>query len=191
MLRITQLEGLEALLLELPGLVRQQEQRSPTFANGVLAWLGRLEEGFNSNRLHHAGLVATLRSALIEAARGLIPPEVQFRGRPTRTRVLTAVATRCLRQATELASPLLQENRARLEEAERVCRQLVAAAVARDLVPGRAANQSNTEFLCGIRQQLATAADLATAAVHVEGLVGTHDMLILIDRALVMQRAPD
>jgi hypothetical protein len=186
MLRITQLEHIESLLLELPALVQQQEQRNPEFAGRVQAWLARLEEGFSMNRLHQAGLIATLRSALLAAERGQVPSDVQFRGRPTRSRVLGAVAARCLRQAAELASTLLQENRARLEEAERVCRQLVAAAVARGLVAARTLAQGNTEFLRGVRQAIGMTAELSAAAVHVEGLVGPHDMLILIDRALSM-----
>nr|WP_298687529.1 hypothetical protein [uncultured Dongia sp.] len=184
MLRLMHAEGIADLLLELPGLIGQQERRSTDFVRNAVAWLTALEDLFTASRLHQAGSIAILRSGLLSAEHGHVPEGLQFRGRPTRTRVLTALAAQALKQAADTASELLSENRARLAEAERVAQQIVAAGLSRGVIMGRGEEASNTEFLRALRRGLSTSADLEPAAVHLEGLVGPYDALILFDRAL-------
>jgi hypothetical protein len=183
-LRLVNLEELEGLLLQLPEIVRQQEQRSYEFAQQVRTWLSALETALTSNRSHLAGNVAAIRSALIAAEHGQVPTDLKFRGRATRTRVHSTVASQCLQQAAALATGFVGEHRQRFSEAERVARQLVAAAVARGLVSAVPAERDNTQYLKYIRKALASQGDLEAAAVHVEGLVGPHDLFVLLDRAL-------
>ena len=45
---------------------------------------------------------------------------------------------------------------------------------------------SNTQYLRILRRSLVTSGDLESAMVHLEGLVGPHDALILFDRALAL-----
>ena len=125
-----------------------------------------------------------LRSGLVAAEQGQLPAGLQFRGHPTRSRVLHAVALQALQRAADTASTLIAENQPRLAEAERVAQQIVAAALSRGLITGRAEGVSNTQYLRMLRRNLVTGVDLESAVVHLEGLVGPYDALILIDRAL-------
>lgn len=184
MLRIMHIEDIADLLLMLPDLVQQQERRSTDFAQNAGAWLNSLEKVFAASRLYQAGTIATLRSALVAAERGHVPAGLEFRGRPSRSRVLDAVALHALQRAAEVASSLIAENQVRLAEAERVAQQTVAAALSRGLISAREDGMSNTDYLRMLRRSLATSVDLESAVVHLEGLVGPHDALILLDRAL-------
>lgn len=184
MLRIMQAEEIAGLLLQLPDLVQQQQGRSTDFAPQARAWLNSLEEVFAASRLYQTGSIAMLRSGLVAAEQGQVPAGLQFRGRPTRSRVLNAVASEALQRATNVASTLIAENQPRLAEAERVAQQIVTATVSRGLTTDRAEGVSNTEYLRMLRRKLITSPDLENAVVHLEGLVGPHDALILIDRAL-------
>jgi hypothetical protein len=189
MLRITHVEEIEALLLLLPNLVRQQEHGSGTFAREAAEWLVLLENAFGANRLYQAGHVAMLRSDLAIAKTGQVPNDFEFRGLPSRSRVLNAVASRALQRAADLAGALVAENRPRLVEGERVAHQITAVALSRglNLPPNPCA--SNTESLRAFRRNLGTSADLENAAAHLEGLVGPHDTLVLLDRAMSSHRA--
>lgn len=190
MLHIVHLEEIEALLLDSLALVEHQDQRSPEFSPRVRDWLTRLETVLMANRLYQAGSVAAIRSSLIAAEHGHVPGELKFRGRPTRSRVLSVVASQCMQQAVSLANALVAEHRARISEAERITRQIVTTAAARGLLSYDAAEQGTTQYLRSVRQILATSSDLETAASHVEGLVGPHDLLVLLDRALTAQLNP-
>jgi hypothetical protein len=184
MLRIMHVKEIEDLLLLLPGLVQQQERRSSDFAPSALAWLNSLEKVLTANRLYQAGTIATMRSALVAAEHGQAPTEIEFRGRPNRLRTLRAMASQALQRAAEVASTLVAENRPRLEEAERIAQQIIAAALSRELITARGHEMSSTEYLRILRRSLAMTADLERAVVHLEGLVGPHDTLILFHRAL-------
>ena len=184
MLRIMQVEEIAGLLLLLPNLVEQQQRRSTDFAPQARAWLNSLEEVFAASRLYQTGSIAMLRSGLIAAEQGQVPTGLQFRGRPTRSRVLNAAASEALQRAVNVASTLIAENQPRLAEAERVAHQIVTAAVSRGLTTGRAEGVSNTEYLRMLWRKLMTSPDLENGVVHLEGLVGPYDALILIDRAL-------
>ena len=184
MLRIVHIEEIEGLLLLLPTLVQQQERRSTDFAPNACAWLNSLEKVFAANRLYQAGYIATLRSGLVAVEQGQVPAGLEFRGRPTRSRVLNAVASQALQRAAEVASTLIAENQPRLTEAERIAHQIVSAALSRGLITAREEGVSNTEYLRMLRHSLGTSSDLENAFVHLEGLVGPHDAFILFDRAL-------
>src|SRR3989442_310387 len=181
MLRIMQVEEFADLLLLLPDLVQQQERRSTDFAPNAVAWLNSLEKVFAASRLYQAGSIAMLRSGLVAAEHGQVSAGLQFRGRPSRSRILNAVASQALQRAADMASTLIAENRPRLAEAERVAQQIVAAALSRGLITGRAEGVSNTQYLRTLRRNLVTSVDLESAVVHLEGLVGPYDALILFD----------
>jgi len=185
MLRIVNIEEIENLLLQLPALFKQREQLSANFSLDVGIWLNLLEKVFTNNRLYQAGYLASLHSGLIAAEQGEIPTGLEFRGRPTRLRVLSAVAAQSLQHAVEVASTLIAENKPRLAEAERIAQQLVAVAFARGMIEERDHTMNNTQYLLNIKKNLATNADLEGAVTHLEGLVGPYDALILLDRAMM------
>ena len=94
--------------------------------------MARLEQALSANRLYQAGLVAALRSGITGAEQGQLAPELRFRGPPTRRRAVTAMASRALQGAAEIASTIMAENGApRFGDAERVANQIVATARSR------------------------------------------------------------
>jgi hypothetical protein len=187
-LRIVHVEEIESLLLALPALVREQEEHASFFPENVLAWLMTLEKAFENNKLYQAAQVAMLRSTLVSARQGQVPAGIEFKGLPSRTKVQRAVAAQALQKASELASVIVAENRKRIAEGEAIAQQLIAVALSRGLVEHRDPVTSNTEYLSNLRDRLISA-DLANAVLHLEGLVGPNDILILLDRALALRRA--
>jgi hypothetical protein len=184
MLRIVHVEEIAAHLLRVPALVREQASRSFSFADNVAAWLVSLETVLSANQLYQAGRIATLRSGLVAAQHGQIPAGIEFRGLPSRLKVLNAVASQALQAGSEIAAAVVAEHRPRILEGERVAQQIIAAALSRGVVMPRPAGGSNTHYLRELRRNLAASADLEAGTVHLEGLVGPHDTLVLLDRAL-------
>lgn len=184
MLRIMHIEEIAGRLLLLPELVQQQERRSADFARNVGQWLNSLETTFAANRLHEAGIIAVLRSGLVAVEQGHMPAGLEVRGRPSRLRILNAAASQALQRAAEVASNLIAQNQPRVAEGEHVAQQIVAVSTSRGIIPARERTENNTEYLRMIRRSLAAHSDLESAAVHLDGLVGPHDALVLIDRAL-------
>ena len=183
MLRLLQVEEIERLLLELPALVGLQERRSTDFAPRAASWLGSLEEVLSANRLYQAGLVAGIRSNLTLADQGQISGDFQYRGRPTRTRVMASAASEALQRSAEIVAGVLGDNRARIGDAERVAQQVIAALRSHGLPP-RPEGMANETYLRTLRASLSQNADLETVLVHLEGLVGSQDALVLLDRAI-------
>ncbi len=118
MLRIVHIEEIEGLLLLLPDLVEQQKRRSPDFPRNADRWLSSLEQTFTSNRMYQVGVIAGLRSGLQAAVQGQVPAGIDFRGRPTRSKVASAVASQALGRAAETASSVIEQHRPRLAEAD-------------------------------------------------------------------------
>ena len=184
MLRIINVEEIEDLLLLLTDLVHQQERGFSDFITNVDDWLSSLERVFEANRLYQAGNIAMLRSTIIAVKQGQVPGGIEIRGRKSRSRILKAVASDAMQRASEVASYVIEENRPRIEEAIRVAQQIIASALSRGLMIQRVTGLDNTEYLKMVRRSFDQAPDLENAAVHLEGLVGPQDALVLLDRAL-------
>lgn len=134
MLKVVQLEEIETLLLQLPNFVREQLQRDVEFPSHVDQWLVALEASLSASRLHQAANIAALRSELVAVELGHMPAEIRVRGRPTRSKLLSAMASGCLKRATDVVTPLAAENRARFSEAERILSQVIVAALSSGLI---------------------------------------------------------
>jgi hypothetical protein len=186
MLRITQVEEIERMLFYLPALVKQQEERASDFADNVAMWLRQLENVFVENRQYQTASIAMLRSELVAASHGELPAGIAFKGMPSRSRVKAAVAAQALRRASEIASGIVNENRKRFTDAEAVAQQLIVIAIPRGLVIPPDPDMTNTEYLLQLRNRLMHA-DLENAVLHLEGLVGPNDALVLLDRALALR----
>ena len=185
MLRIVNLEEIERLLLEVPALIDRLETRSPSFTDDVRNWLKSAEQALQNNRIAVASTVASLRGQLTSVKDGFVPPEVEILGRPTRRKILTAVSTSALRQASEAVLDITQPDRLRIAEAERICRQIVAHAKVRNLIPeGAPSNVELAEYLRGVWHQLKSDPDLSQLTTHLVGLLGSHDVLIVLDRTI-------
>jgi hypothetical protein len=184
-LRIVNLEEIQGMLLRIPALVDLQERRAPNFAQDVKQWLSELEKVLDNNRMPVAGNVAALRGLLISTERGVIPAEVELHGRATKRKIQEATAAYVLRQTGDLLSGVIHKDYERVVEAERLIRQLVALAKARGLIQKFPPAKDNfTDILKATWRTLSTDPDLSPGAANVEGLIGPHDTLIVLDRII-------
>lgn len=187
MLSIVQLEEIEAVLLRLPNLVGEQAGHGRTFAASAAGWLASLESVLTANRLYQAGDIAALRSSLSAAVQGQVPSGVTVTGRPTRGKIAGLAASHVLRRASEIASGVAAENRPRFSEAERLAQQIISAALAKNVVHP-ADGVVSGEYLQTVRRDLRSNPELGAAVVHLEGLLGSRDTLVFLDRALTAAR---
>lgn len=183
MLQYHQREEISRFLLQLPDLVKQQENGSSDFVSNVNGWLSATEEFLKSCRLPQAGRLASLRSLMVAASQGQVPAEITFRGRATQTKILKAVAADALQRAETELSSLLALNESRFADATRISCQIAAVATSRKLIVERTRHANNTDSLRELRQRLSAMEDLENAVLSLEGIVGLHDALIFLDRA--------
>lgn len=185
MMRIVNLEEIQEMLLRLPGVVSRLERREADFAAAVREWLVETEKVLSSNRLAAAGEVAALRGTLISAERGAAPAGVNVEGRATPRKIRDAAAADVLRRAESAVSAAVRADAARVGEAERLVYQVVSVAARKGVLPPSPCPESHTEMLRAAWALVSGDPDTGAAATHVAGLVGPHDALVLLDRALV------
>lgn len=184
MLHIVNVEEIQGLLLGVPALVDRLERREVGFPQQVDKWLTQVEQALTSNRMPVAGNIAALRGQLAASGRGAIPPGIAFHGRPTARKIREATAAEILRQAADLISNALRDDASRIAEAERLTHQMVALAASSGLVGAQPAGIDRTSWLRETWAAMCTDPNIAAGAVRVEGLVGKHDALIILDRAI-------
>lgn len=191
MLRIANLEEIQNMISSIAGLVDLQENRDPNFVDETKRWLTKLEKILENNRMTIVGNVAAFRGTLISAERGLIPEGIEFHGRSTGRKIKNATAAYVLRQAGEIASVAILKDNDRVDEAERMCRQLVAVAKAKGMNLRIPEGGNRAEKLRGLWQTLVSDQDITAGTVNIEGLVGPHDALIILDRAIARDSIPE
>jgi hypothetical protein len=184
MLRIVNLEEMQREIMKISALVDLQQRRDFSLEEKVKGWLANLEKTLESNHFMQAGEIAALRGMILSAENGIVPPAVAFHGLATRQKIVAAAISFALRQAGSVVSEVLKEDVSRVAGAERMMRQLVAIAKAKNLLQPVSANNNHTESLKFIWRTLAKDADIAAGTINVEGLVGPHDALILLDRII-------
>lgn len=184
MLNLLNFEEIQGLLLLVPGLIRGLDVRDALFAGSVKAWLLQGEQVLTNNRLTIAAQVATLRGVLISAERGVIPSGMAFTKRTTPRTIRDAAAADVLRKAEELISGAIQADAGRFAEGEKLTRQLVAVAHKKRLHVAASPGDGHPDRLKSVWHAMIKDPDLGTAATHLIGLVGPHDVLILLDRIL-------
>jgi len=183
-LHIVNVEEIHALLLAVPALVDLQQRRDARFSSDVGAWLARAEQVLTANRIAASGNVAALRATLNSAALGATPAGITVRDRPTTRKVRDATAADVLRQAAEMISNAVRDDDARIAEAARLCQQMAAVARSAGLLAAPPDGVPRDAWLRGIWKAMSANGNFGAGAVRVEGLVGPHDALLLLDRTL-------
>lgn len=184
MLRIVNLEEIHDLLLRLPALVDELEQKAPHAMGSVREWLVSLERVLESNRLPLAGNIAVLRGSLDSALMGVIPAGIEFHGRASSRKIREAAAAEMLKRASDLVTAALQGDGSRVDEAERVARQLIAVARLKGLIPENRPEGDSIENVKAVWRAMQADPEIGQGAAHLVGLVGPHDALIVLDRGI-------
>ena len=184
MLRVVNIEEIQNMLSSISGLIDQQQRLDFSFDEKVKLWLAKLEKILESNRIMQVGEVATLRGLILSAENGIIPPGIEIHSRPSKRKIVEAAVTFSLRQASSLVSDFLQKEVDRVSDAERMMRQLIAMAKAKGLIQQIPSDNDHTEALKLIWRTLSDDPEIAPGTVNVEGLIGPHDALIILDRII-------
>ena len=186
MLPLLNLEEIEAWLLNVPALVKRFEERDPDFVPAVKSWLAGVEDTFSKNRLPQTAEIAVCRGALISVERGYSDGAAP-QGRMGARNFREARATHLLKRATELITQTIHERRGQVDEAGRILMQIVAVADHLGLIPTDS-GQSHTAYLQAVLLAISNRPELASLVVHVTGLLGKADTLMMLDRAVARIR---
>ncbi|TCV85905.1 hypothetical protein [Sulfurirhabdus autotrophica] len=184
MLRIVNIEEIQNMLSSISGLVDLQQRRDANFDDKVKLWLAKLEKMLERNRIMQVGEVATLRGLILSAENGITPPGIEIHGNSTKRKIIEAAVTFSLRQASSVVSTILQKEVDRISDAERMMRQIIAMAKSKGLIPEIPEASDHTEVLKFIWRTLSANPEIAPGTTNVEGLVGPHDALIILDRII-------
>lgn len=184
MLRIINIQEIQNMLSSISGLVDIQQCHDPNFDDKVKLWLAKLEKMLESNRIMQVGEIATLRGLILSAEDGIIPPGIEIHGKSSKRKIVEAAVTFSLRQSSKLVSDFLQNEVNRVSDAERMMRQLLALAKAKGLIQQIPDDSNHTEVLKYIWHTLSEDPEIAPGTINVEGLVGPHDALIILDRMI-------
>jgi len=181
-LRLRNLEEIEALLLRVPGIVQQFEVRDPEFILSLKTWLSEAATTLADNRMPISAEVAGYRGALISAERGFWDG-AEPRGRSNARKLREARAAGLLKQASGAVQSAIAARRGQVDEAERIMRQIVAVSYHIGLLqPDPGGNRST--YLRSTWQAISKQAEIASLVVHVVALIGNTDVLIELDRAI-------
>lgn len=189
MLHIMGIEEIEGMLMEIPGLIDRLEARDARFLEQSRTWFSRMEEVLANNRLAVAGDVAALRGALIATERGNPPADLVPTGGRVTAKVKEAAGADLLRRAGDLLRDVIRPHTERIAEGQRLARQMIALAQQKKIYREQPCEGDEVgERTARLRNLLSTMArdpELGPLATHLIGLVGTCDVLILLDRASV------
>jgi hypothetical protein len=181
-LHLVNLEEIEAFLLKVPLLVEQFEERDPDFFPAVKSWLASVEDTLSKNRMPQTSEIAVCRSALISIERGFLDGAA-LQNRIGARKLREARASHMLKHATDVITETIRFRRGQIDEAGRVMMQIVAVADHLGLIPPDS-GQSHSAYLQSILLAMSNRAELISLVVHVTGLLGKSDTLIVLDRSI-------
>ncbi|MDG6223032.1 MAG: hypothetical protein IAX21_01560 [Candidatus Bathyarchaeota archaeon] len=188
MLRIVNLEEIQNQLLQIPVIVELGERGDFGFVSSVKRWLIQMEQILKNNKLCVSANVAGLRAMVISAELGTIPVGINFKGRVTKRKVREAVASQSITSAVDIVSDRIGKDIERIEDAERITRQLISIAKRKGLIAELPRGNNFSDALKSIWKSMSADPVLVQGLTSVEGLVGPHDALILLDRAIVADK---
>lgn len=186
MLRIINLEEIQQKLLCVAELADEHERRASDFAENVKVWLADVENTLKNNRMSAAGNIAAMRAVVISAQRGVMPPGVQIHGRLTARKITSAAGAMVLQQASDLLAQLIERDQQRIEDARNTTRQMLSLAKARGIDVSLPRNGDFTGAIKALWRMLRSDPELTAGTINIEGLVGPHDALMLLDRVIAI-----
>ena len=188
MLRIVNLEEIQNHLLRVPAIVQLSQQRDINFISETKKWLTQLECTLKNNQLPVSANIAALRGNIISSEQGNIPTGIRFEGHATKRKIKEATASQSLSQAVDIITCSIQKDVDRINEAERVTRQLVSIAKNKGLITELPHGKNFSAILQHIWKKMAADQILSQGVVSVEGLVGPNDALLVLDRTITADK---
>jgi len=180
-LRIIQLDEIQKKLMEIPPLINMYGEKDNSFFFSVENWLLKVEEILSNNRKVEVAQIASLRSLLISAKRGIFPDNF-FSKKSKSNRVLMDItASSVLREAENIITNSIRNDKIQFEEGERIARQLVLLGYKKGIIFSEKMTGSHENSISLIWQRLFSDNETGNVASHLSGLVGLQDALIIVD----------
>jgi hypothetical protein len=184
MLRILNIEELERVLMQMPGIIRMFEKQEPQFFESVMGLLKQLEKVLENNRMQACSDIAILRGTLVSVERGQIPEGITFLHSKTHRKLMNAAAIDSLKKANELVTSLIKAPVSQINEAERLIRQILAMAERKGLLITDGIIPDHADFLKDTWKRISDDPELGAVCLHIKGLINSNDILILLDRII-------
>jgi hypothetical protein len=183
-MRLSQVENLNSLLLDVPRLVDLYEGRQSTFVSETKQWLHYVERVLGAARVSGVAEVAAQRSTIIAAEHGVSPKDLVLPERSSRRRMREAVTMQSLREAQAVVSDAISEPEKAFAQGERVLRSLLALANRKGLLNDGLQPPFAEEKLKGLWALLVADPDIGESAGQVVAMTGYRDALLLTQRIL-------
>lgn len=184
MLHVQQLEEVENKLLAVSELIGKQRDSNSSFVNDVETWLKELDAILQKNRLPISGHISVQIGSLLSAKRGIINPNIKITGRATRRKLLEATIIDILNQVVRAVEMTIQNDRLRIDEAERVALQLISIARAFGLLQNKSKAKKSIQLVQELISAMKSQEATVQGIVQLEGLLGKSDTIIVIGRVL-------
>lgn len=184
MLRIVQLEEIENKLLEVSNLIDSFDGYGYSFTEKVEDWLNAIDRIFQQNRLAASGQISSLRGLLLSVRNGAVLEGVSISGKPTRRKRLAVSALHIVHQAVDIIESAIRDDRVRFEEAKRVALLLISIGRTAGLIPSEAPMGNGQRYARQLINAIKANGSTTQHIIHLEGLTGQVDAIVIIDRCL-------
>lgn len=179
MLNLLYIERIQASLRSVPTLVDSQQRRQHSFPEEVLAWLKETEKVLEQAKVHIVSEVASLRSRLLLT---LHRSEENDQRRVSNRKRREAIASEVLQAAQQLILHSISHRLDQLQEAETIALRIVSVARAKGIIAQAEKIQPHQEALRFLQQAMSQDSDTAAAMVHLAGILGAFDVLVVLDQ---------
>lgn len=187
MLQLVHLDRMEERLRTVPALVDAQQRRETDFPHRVVRWLMETEAVVTDARHPAVSQLASLRSRLLttmHGAGGAEPP------RGGRRKHIEAVTSDVLQRAQQVLATIIEPKLEQLREAESIATRVAAVARAKGVLERAKTIPDHQAALGFVHHSVSHDPDTAAATVHLSGILGPIDALVVLDRALPDLVAP-
>lgn len=181
MLPLLHLEILQKRLRSIPELVDSQQKRLYTFPEEVLDWLKQAETELENAHLHVVSEIASLRSRLLVTLHG---SEDGVGHGATQRKRRESVASSVLQEAQQIITRAIDPKIEQIREAEGLAMSVAAVARAKGVIQQASEIASHQEALQFVHGAMSQDPDTGAAIVHITGLLGAIEVLIVLDRAI-------
>lgn len=181
MLQLVHIENLENKLSELSSIVDSQHARLSSFPEKVLIWLQQVEDDLKNAQIASVSDIAALRSRLLVV---LHRSDIDGRSGVSHRKRTESIASSVLQDAQQVITQAISPKIEQIQEAESVAMRIVSVAQAKGIIEQAKTIQPRQSALMFIQSAMKEDPDTAAAMVHLTGLLGMFDLLIVLDRCI-------
>lgn len=183
-MKIKLLEGLQALLEQVPDLINKYEANDPAFIPSVKRWLSA---GEHLLTMHHKPQVAELagaRGKIIAAEQGMYEQAPAVHTRLPKRKTSAAIAIFSLKRAQEMLLHMLEPIMENVEESKILMKQVFALADQKSILTRYRTENPSVVNMLALWNYLASIEDIRVGLNRILTLVSHAEALQLMESAL-------